>query len=84
MPIQYGSNDCGLFALAYAVAICMETNPAKLIFEQIWMRNHFNQVLKSQNLQQFNHFEIENTTLTNCNEYCIDVRHEELRYNFVV
>jgi hypothetical protein len=84
MPKQYGSNDCGLFALAYAIAICMEKNPAKLIFEQISMRNHFNQVLKSQNLQQFNHFEIENTTLTNFNEYCIDVRHEELRYNFVV
>ena len=24
MPKQYGSNDCGLFALAYAIAICME------------------------------------------------------------
>jgi hypothetical protein len=37
----------------------MDKNLAKLIFEQISIRNHYNQVLKSQNLQQFNHFEIE-------------------------
>ena len=84
MPKQYGTDDCGLFALAYAIAICMDKNPAKIIFEQISMRNHFNQVLKTQNLQQFNHFEIENNTLTNYNEHCIDLRGEELRYNFVV
>ena len=62
----------------------MDKNPAKIIFDQISMRYHFNQVLKTQNLQQFNHFEIENNTLTNDNEHCIDLRGEELRYNFVV
>jgi hypothetical protein len=84
MPKQNVTNDCGPFTLAYSIAFCMNKNLAKLIFEQISMRNHSNQVLKSQNLQQFYHFEREKNTFTNFNEYCIDVRHEELRYNFVV
>ncbi len=50
MNKQFGTDDCGLFALAYALAICMNKNPAQLLFEQISMRNHFNDVLKTQNL----------------------------------
>ncbi len=73
MPKQYGTDDCGLFALAFAIAICMDKNPAKLFFEQISMRNHFNQVLKSQYLQKFNHLEIENSTLSHYYEYAIDI-----------
>ena len=82
MNKQYGTDDCGIFALAYAIAICMDKNPAKLLFEQISMRNHFNQVLKSQNLQQFNHLEIENSTLSHYYEYAIDIRDEQLRHHF--
>ena len=82
MPKQYGTVDCGLFALAYAIAICMDKNPAKIIFEQISMRNHFNQVLKTQNLQQFNHFEIENNTWTHYNEHCIDLRVRRAKIQF--
>jgi hypothetical protein len=32
MPKQYGSNDCGLFALASSIAIFMDKNPAKYFF----------------------------------------------------
>ena len=28
MPQQYGTSDCGLFALAYAIAICENKEPA--------------------------------------------------------
>ncbi len=34
MNKQFGTDDCGLFALAYALAICMDKNPAQLQFEQ--------------------------------------------------
>ena len=31
MPKQHGINDCGLFALAYAKAICESKEPDKLL-----------------------------------------------------
>ena len=34
---QFGTDDCGLFALAYALAICLDKNPAQLLFEPISM-----------------------------------------------
>ncbi len=30
---KFGTEYCGLFALAYAWAICMDKNPAQLLFE---------------------------------------------------
>lgn len=35
-PVQHqiGGSDCGLFAIAFAVALCFGLNPAKLIFNQ--------------------------------------------------
>ena len=50
---QYGTNACGLFALAYAMAICEENDPAKLIFQQISMRNHFNKIMRTTEIEQF-------------------------------
>jgi hypothetical protein len=64
MNKQFGTDDCGLFALAHALAISLDKNPAQLLFEPISMPNHFNDVLKTQNPQQFNPFEIQSNTLT--------------------
>jgi hypothetical protein len=38
---QKGSNDCGLFALAFAEAHSRDVNPAALHFKQEEMRAHF-------------------------------------------
>ena len=47
MPTQKGSDDCGLFALAYAIEICQGKNPANLIYNQLLMRSHFNTCIKN-------------------------------------
>ena len=44
MPQQYGTSDCGLFALAYAIAICENKEPDKLILHQISMRDRYNSI----------------------------------------
>ena len=38
---QDGHNDCGVFSIAYAVALYFDTHPGTLIFEQGLMRHHF-------------------------------------------
>ena len=38
---QSGGSDCGLFAVAFATAICYSINPSTLVFSQSGMRNHF-------------------------------------------
>ena len=62
------------------MAICMENNLEKQIFQQIAMRDHFNQVLISQEVMQFENYEMANNTLNHYQEYFIDVSGEELRY----
>ena len=38
---QVGSNDCGLYSLAYATALCNGIDPTACIFDQEEMRPHF-------------------------------------------
>ena len=38
---QVGSNDCGLYSLAYATALCNGMDPTACIFDQEEMRPHF-------------------------------------------
>ena len=58
-------NDCGLFAIAFAIAIYEKIEPAKLKFIQQTMRNHYNFSLKyPSTIIQFDH-EIENTIVAN-------------------
>ena len=45
LPKQIGSLDCGLFALGYATALCLNINPATLKFDQTKMRHEFNQII---------------------------------------
>ena len=42
VPPQNGINDCGLFALAYHIAICHGFNPSQMLFDQSVMREHYN------------------------------------------
>lgn len=44
---QIGSADCGLFAIAFAVAICFGMNPSKVIFVQEKMRSHLIECLEN-------------------------------------
>ena len=53
MPRQKGSDDCGLFALAYAIEICQGKNPANLIYNQLLMRSHFNTCIKNDKFTNF-------------------------------
>lgn len=80
MVKQSGSSDCGLFALGYAIAICESKDPSKLVFKQNLMRNHFNEVLQSKILKQFEYEEIENTNKTNYKEYSLDLKDVETNF----
>ena len=42
VPVQHqaGGSDCGLFAIAFAVALCFGLNPSKLNFQQHKMGDH--------------------------------------------
>ena len=55
VPVQHqaGGSDCGLFAIAFAVALCFGLNPSKLIFEQSKMRDHLLHCLKENEFTNF-------------------------------
>ena len=55
IKIQYqrGTNDCGLFAIATACAICNGHNPAELKFNQKCMRQHLLECLSNRTLIPF-------------------------------
>ena len=38
--VQSNSNDCGVFAIAFATALCHGTSPAQLLFDESKMRHH--------------------------------------------
>ena len=38
--LQTGASDCGLFAVAFATALCSATDPNTMVFEQQDMRGH--------------------------------------------
>ena len=50
---QVGGVDCGLFAIAFAVAICFGMNPSKLIFVQDKMRSHLISCLENKKISNF-------------------------------
>ena len=80
MPKQYGTNDCGLFAFAYAIEICELKEPAKLLFQQISMRENFNNILKTQELKQFDHFDINDDKLVSYEKCFVNLR--DVKINF--
>lgn len=50
---QVGATDCGLFAIAFAVALCFGMNPSKAIFAQEKMRAHLIECLENQKFSNF-------------------------------
>ena len=50
---QTGCNDCGLFSIAYAVALCLGENPGTLVFDQSEMRNHLVSCIEQQCFSMF-------------------------------
>ena len=50
---QFGSCDCGLFAIAFALHLAMGDDPQHILFEQSQMRSH---LLKCFQKRRWNHF----------------------------
>ena len=50
---QNGSDNCGLFAVAYATTICYGKKPEKFIFDQGLMRRHFLKCLENNLMAEF-------------------------------
>ena len=50
---QAGGSDCGLFAIAFAVSICLGTNPSKFVYDQRKMRPHLIECLENQKFCNF-------------------------------
>ena len=50
---QYGSNDCGMYAIAYATAIAFGQDPTKLRFHQPSMRKHLVSCYMNKKMQPF-------------------------------
>ena len=48
-----GSDDCGLFSIAYATCICRGKKPEQYVFDQGLMRNHLIKCLKNSLLEEF-------------------------------
>ena len=50
---QAGGTECGLFAIAFAVALGLGFNPTKLLFKQESMRGHLIDCLTKQEFSNF-------------------------------
>ena len=53
VPIQSGSYDCGLFAIAFATALALGEKPELFFFDQWNMRAHLRQCLESGEMKMF-------------------------------
>lgn len=50
---QISSNDCGLFALAFTITLCIGRNPCQTFYLQSKMRDHYNKSIKERHFSQF-------------------------------
>ena len=50
---QDGSNDCGLFAIAYATELAHGRDPAKVVYSQKEMRSYFIKCMENGTLTPF-------------------------------
>ena len=53
MHKQDGSNDCGIFSIAYSVALCLGEQPGPFLFHQKVMRKHLLECLHNQHFSMF-------------------------------
>ena len=61
---QFGSNDCGLFALAYAQTLCELKDPGKHMYNQLMMRYGFNECMKDSECWPFMRVEVANADIS--------------------
>ena len=50
---QRGSNDCGLFALAFVTSVCFGIDPASQIFDQKAMHRHLLDCIEEEEMRPF-------------------------------
>ena len=65
---QKDFTDCGLYAIAYLVAIIHNRDPTKLLFNQNAMRKHFNLCLLSDCWDEFPNQYLENNSIYTLHE----------------
>ena len=53
MQRQSGGSDCGLFAIAFATALCSSDNPHGLSYHQVKMRDHLHHCLTTERMASF-------------------------------
>ena len=53
MHKQDGNNDCGIFSIAYSVALCLGEQPGSLLFDQQLMRGHLLACLQNRQFSMF-------------------------------
>jgi len=78
MP-QFDANDCGLFAIAYIISIAHEKDPAKLMYNQKSMRQHFNNCILSGIWTEFPSIEI--NCMQTYKEHVFDLSDLPVNYN---
>ena len=67
---QVGSNDCGLFALAYVNSICQYKEPSLIQYNQAMLRANYNSFVTNNELQ-FNIIETHFNCLRQYTRYSI-------------
>lgn len=50
---QVNSNDCGLFAIAFTISLCLGKNPADIFYFQSKMRAHYNNCIEIDDFKEF-------------------------------
>jgi len=56
---QLGANDCGLYAIAFALHVAMNNIPEQMIFEQSLMRKHLHSCFRKKKLEPFPHKKVD-------------------------
>lgn len=52
---QFGSSDCGLFAIAFTVHLAFRDDPQHIVFEQSQMRPHLLKCFQRKKMEPFPH-----------------------------
>ncbi|CAF2402121.1 unnamed protein product [Rotaria sp. Silwood2] len=63
---QVGSNDCGLFALAFATSLCYGDISSLLFYDQKSLRNHYVNCIENNEIQPFPSKPRRGSTRNNC------------------
>ncbi|CAF1023023.1 unnamed protein product [Brachionus calyciflorus] len=59
---QIGYDDCGLFALGFALALAMDIDPGSIYFDQSKIRSEYYNIIMNNNLFLFSHYLVQNYT----------------------